>query len=189
MARGPGRGGQLAPVELRIEGVEILAVQVILDDSEAFPESLVMGDFALAQEPDRIDDVRIVGQTEDVVVGQTRFLLRRHILLDVSQGVAADGEGRCRERYAGSELRIDAGRVVDEIILHAGRFDLLGRHPSGQLMDDGADHFQMRQLFCTYIGEDAGHLTVRHRIALREIAQRSTQLAVRTSTCQVRMIG
>ena len=38
-----------------------------------------MNDFALPEETDGINNVRIVCKTQDIVVGQPRFLFRAHI--------------------------------------------------------------------------------------------------------------
>lgn len=42
----------LASVEFRVEGVEVFAVEFILDDAESFSETLEMYDFTLTQESD-----------------------------------------------------------------------------------------------------------------------------------------
>lgn len=47
-------------IEFRIDGIEILAVQVILDNSECFTESLEMRNLARSQVADRIDYIRII---------------------------------------------------------------------------------------------------------------------------------
>ncbi len=47
-------------IEFRIDGIEILAVQVILNNSECFTESLEMRNLARPQVADRIDYIRII---------------------------------------------------------------------------------------------------------------------------------
>ena len=46
-------------VKFRIECIEIFAVQMFLDNSKTFTESLVMYDLTLSQKTDRIADFRI----------------------------------------------------------------------------------------------------------------------------------
>ena len=62
-------------VERGIKGVEVLLVELILRDAQAFAEALVMDDFALPQELDGLADIGIVDQPQDVVVGRARLLL------------------------------------------------------------------------------------------------------------------
>ena len=102
-------------------------------------------------------------------------------VLVVGDGIARDLHRRRRPRIAGGELREYAGRVVNEIGIEAGLLDLIYREVPRELMDDGADHFQMSELFCTHVVEYSGYFSVRHGTALRKVAQRSSELAVRTS--------
>ena len=62
-------------VKLRIDGVEVFAVEIILHGTQGFTESLEMGDFPLSQIPDGVYDIRIVNHSQDVVVGCAGFLL------------------------------------------------------------------------------------------------------------------
>ena len=55
--------------------VEILAVQMVLGDTESVAEALVMDDLPLAEEFDGLADVGIVTEAEDVVVGHAGLLL------------------------------------------------------------------------------------------------------------------
>ena len=48
-------------------------------------------------------------------------------------------------------------------------------------MDEGADHFQVAQLFCPDVGEQPLEFGIGHGIALTEVAQGCTQLSVRTT--------
>lgn len=58
----------------RVECVEVLAVQIILDDSETFSEALEVYDLPLAQEFDRFTNIRIIDKTQDIIVGRAGFL-------------------------------------------------------------------------------------------------------------------
>ena len=64
-------------VERRVERVEVAAVQSVLQYAQTFAESLVMNKLSFAQEFDRVAHVGIVREAENVIVGQTRFLLCR----------------------------------------------------------------------------------------------------------------
>lgn len=46
-----------------VKGIEVLCIQVVLGDTEGFPEALVMDDFASPQEFDGFADIRILDQT------------------------------------------------------------------------------------------------------------------------------
>ena len=61
-------------IKLRIECIEVFAVQVFLHDPKIFTESLVMHDFTLTQETNRITDFRIFYKPENVIVSRTGFL-------------------------------------------------------------------------------------------------------------------
>ena len=50
-------------------------VKVVSDQPQAFAETLIMNDLALTEIADWITDFRIFDQTQNIVVGQTRFLL------------------------------------------------------------------------------------------------------------------
>jgi len=50
-------------------------VKVVSDQSQAFAETLIMNDLALTEIADWITDFRIFDKTQNIIVGQTRFLL------------------------------------------------------------------------------------------------------------------
>lgn len=62
-------------VEARVERVEIPAVKPVLKSAERFTETLEMDDFPFPQEADRVADVGIFYDTQDVVVCRAGFLL------------------------------------------------------------------------------------------------------------------
>jgi hypothetical protein len=68
---------QLPPllhIELGIEGVEVLAVELVESVPQSFAEALIVHHFPLPEEADSVLDVGIVGQAQDVVVGGAGFL-------------------------------------------------------------------------------------------------------------------
>ena len=105
-----------------------------------------MDDLPGTQELDGIIDVRIIGQAQNVVVGQARLLFGGQILRQVGDQVALDGHGRRVPRGAGGGGGIHPGGVIHKIRLVSRLFDLLRRHVPGQLVDDGADDLQVSQL-------------------------------------------
>ena len=62
-------------VKAGIEGIKVLAVQMILRDADGVAETLIMDDFALAQVLDGIAHVGIVAQAKNIVIGHSCFLL------------------------------------------------------------------------------------------------------------------
>ena len=111
-----------------------------------------MDDLALPQEANHVIYVRVVGQAEDVVVGEAGFLFRRQILGQVGDDIAGDLHGGGGPGVAGGELGIHAGGVIDEIGVKAGGLDLAVAQVAGELVDEGAHHFQVAQFLSTYQG-------------------------------------
>ena len=63
-------------VEGWVEGIVVLGIQMFLDDAQGFTEPLKVHDFPGPQEADGVSYIRgIHGQTQDVVVGGSGFLL------------------------------------------------------------------------------------------------------------------
>ena len=69
-----GRSCSLA-VKRRIDRIEIFGIQIVLRDADGIAKSLIMHELTLAQEFDRLADVGIVTQTQNVVVRRARLLL------------------------------------------------------------------------------------------------------------------
>lgn len=67
------RGG--LPSEGGIEGVEIAGVEVILNHAKGFAKPLIMDDLPFPEEADGGDDVGVIHQPEDVIVGGAGLLL------------------------------------------------------------------------------------------------------------------
>ena len=58
-----------------IEGIEIAGIKVILHHAEGFAKPLVMDDLPLPQEADGRNDIGVIDETKDVIVGSAGFLL------------------------------------------------------------------------------------------------------------------
>lgn len=70
-----GRAGYRG-VKAGVEGIEILAVQIVLNRPKSFPESLKMNNLPGAEKADRVSHFRnIFHNAQDVIVGASCFLL------------------------------------------------------------------------------------------------------------------
>ena len=144
-----------------------------------------MHDFARAEEADGVPHVRFVAaEAQNVVVRHAGFLLRREVFVNIRQRVARRGKPVGVEGLSACVLRIDARGVVDEIGVVAGRLDLLRGQVAGQLVHDGADHFEVAELLCADVRQNRFQLGVRHGVALAEVAQRSADFTVRAAVCR-----
>ena len=65
-------------VKSGIECIEVLAVQLILRNSQRFTESLIMNNLTFSQEFDGFADIRFFDQPEDVIICAPCLLLCRH---------------------------------------------------------------------------------------------------------------
>ena len=62
-------------VKGRVEGVKILAVELIGQQAQILTEALVVHYLACPEEAYRVDNVRVVAEPQDVVVGCSSLLL------------------------------------------------------------------------------------------------------------------
>lgn len=113
-------------VEARVERVEIPAVKPVLKSAERFTETLEMDDFPFPQEADRVADVGIFYDTQDVVVCRAGFLLGRQILKQIRDGIPLRLELVCVKGNAARRLRPDSYRMVNIIVTEALGIQLLG---------------------------------------------------------------
>lgn len=58
-----------------VEGIEVLAVELIGQQPEILAETLIMNNFPRSQKADRILYIRIITEAQDVVIGGSGFLL------------------------------------------------------------------------------------------------------------------
>ena len=66
---------ETAGVKARVKGVEILAVEPVGQQPQVLAEPLIVNDFARTQKADRVLDVVVVGEPENIIVGGAGFLL------------------------------------------------------------------------------------------------------------------
>ena len=65
----------LSGIEGWVEGIEVAAVQMVLNITQGFPEPLEMDDLPLPQETDGITHIVVLDHAQDVVVGGAGLLL------------------------------------------------------------------------------------------------------------------
>ena len=147
-----GRALPVLQIKFRVDGVEVLAVQILLDESERFTESLIMYDLAFSQETDRVEDVRVVAHAEDVVIGGAGFLFRCHIFGQVCNGITLRSKAERVKWEACRRLRVDSRGMIDKVSLETRFFNLFHRHVARQLMHDRRDHLQMGKFLSGDIG-------------------------------------
>lgn len=58
-----------------IESIKILRIQIVLRDTECLAEALIMHDLAFAKEFDGFAYIGIVYKAQNIVIGNTSFLL------------------------------------------------------------------------------------------------------------------
>lgn len=168
-----------ALINTRIKGIEILFVHLIRSYSESLTEALIVYYLSCPEELNDITHIGIVHETQDVIVGGSRLLLCRHILVKVSYYVALGLDVCRREGHARRRGRVNARGMVHEIGIEAIFLYILGAEISRKLINDGADHLEMAQLLHTDVCEKSLQLTPRHSEALTQITQRGAQLTVR----------
>ena len=68
-------GAFLSLVKTGVDRVNILLVQPVLDQPQSFAEALEVDDFPCTQEFNDVVDIRIVGEPQNIVVGDAGLLL------------------------------------------------------------------------------------------------------------------
>lgn len=130
-------------VECRIQCVEVTAVQMILNVSQGFTETLEVDDLPFAQETDRITDFGIFYDAENIVISAPGFLFCSQVFEKVGDRITFGLELSGTERYAACGLWPDSCGVVDVIWSKTGFFDFFRSQIPGKLVNDGGHDFQM----------------------------------------------
>jgi len=112
----------------------------------------------LAQEAYGVQNVWVIHKADDIVIGGAGFLLRRHVLVEVGDGITLALEHRCGKGHAPSRLGPEAEGVVHEIGVKALSLYLLDGEVLCELVDDGADYLHVGQLLGSYIVAKIAHL-------------------------------
>ena len=134
-----------------IHAIDILLIQLLAQQFHRFTKPLEVHDFSLPQEFDDVVDIRIIGQTQNIVIGDTGFLLRCQIFRQIRDWVALNLHTGSRPGKTGGSGGINTGRMVHEIGRKGGILNLRVFQVTGQLMDDGTDHFKVPQFFCANV--------------------------------------
>ena len=65
----------LLPVERRVGEVDIFLIHLGLGQFEGLAEALEVDDLPLPQEADHVVHIRVITETQDIVIGEAGFLL------------------------------------------------------------------------------------------------------------------
>ena len=134
----------------RIEKIYVLLVHFVLGNLQALAKALEVDDLTFPQETDDIVYIGIIAEPQDVIIGDTGFLLCCKVFRQIADHIALDCHGCCIVRPAGSCGGIDTCGVIDEIGIETCGFDLILAEIAGKLMHQRANHFQMSEFLCTY---------------------------------------
>lgn len=148
-ARGGGQWKTLG-IQRRVGGVDVFLVEALAQQGDGLAKALEVDNFPLAEEANHVVDIGIVAQAENIVVCDPRLLLGGQILGEVGDGIAFDADACGVPGRAGGGGGVDAGGVVDEVGHKSALLNLAVGELAGELVDDGADHLQVSQLFGTY---------------------------------------
>ena len=143
-----------------------------------------MHDLSGPQKFDGVIYIRVIGQPQDVVVGDTSFLFRCKIFRQICDNIAFDADTGSVPGSTGGGSGIDACGMVHKVAVKARRADLIIGEVPGQLVDDGTNHLKMSQFLGTDVRQQPLQLRIGHRVALTQISQRCTQFSVRSTVLQ-----
>ena len=135
-------------IKRRVYDINILLIEPVDRLSQPLAEALIVDYLALAEITYDVVYIRVVAETQDIVIGQSSFLFGGHVLVEVGNDVSGHGHSRRAPRRARSKLRIYTGRVVYKIGIKARLFDFVRRHAAGELVNDSAYHLKVPELFC-----------------------------------------
>ena len=138
---------------------------------------------ALAEELYGVVDVGIVGEAQDVVVGDAGLLLCGEVLLEIGDVVSLRGDSHRCEGLARCGAGIDAVAVADEVFIEAACLDLGGGKVAGELIEYGGDHLGVAELLRADVGEQTDNFAVRHSVSLIKITHCGAGFTVGTSEC------
>lgn len=139
----------LTPVKLRIKSVEVFGVKALLNEPEGFTETLEMDNLSCPQEADGVRHIGIPDCSEDVIVGRPGLLFCSHVFRQIGNDISLGLELAGIKRNAPGSLRPERRGVVNVIRTEAGVFDFFHGQVFGELIDDGADHFEMSEFVGT----------------------------------------
>ena len=104
-----------------------------------------MDNLSCPQEADGVRHIGIPDCSEDVIVGRPGLLFRSHVFRQIGNDISLGLELAGIKRNAPGSLRPERRGVVNVIGTEAGVFDFFHGQVFGELIDDGADHFEMSE--------------------------------------------
>ena len=151
---------------------------MILGNAQGFTEALVVDDLPGSEELDGFTDIRILDQAQNVVVGGAGFLFRSHTFVQICDDVSFYLKFTGIEGHTACCLRPDTNGVIHIIIGKSAFLDLFHGEVTGQLVNDGGNHFQMSKLFGSDIRQQSCHFLKGHGITLGQITHAGTHFPV-----------
>lgn len=137
-------------IEIRIECIIILAVELVGNQAKPFTETLEVDDLPCAEVFDRICNLLILHQAENVVIGGAGFLLCSQIFRQVGDGIALGLELTGIEGDTSCSLGPDRSCVVNIVRSEACGLQFLCGETFGKLLDDRGHDLKVCQLLRTY---------------------------------------
>ena len=77
-----------ALVKSRVTGVEISGLKLILYVPKGLAKALIVDNLPLTKKPDRFQNIRVIHQPNNVVIGGPSLLFGRHIFMKIGNGIA-----------------------------------------------------------------------------------------------------
>ena len=136
-------------VKFGVECVEVFAVHSFVGESQNFTKSLEVNYLSLTEELDGVTDVGVICKSKDVIVGDAGLLFGSQILGKIRDDVSFDSDVLHVEGNAGCGDGIQPRGVIHKVGGEGTVLDLLLREIAGKLVQNGGDHFHVREFFCT----------------------------------------
>ena len=133
-----------------------------------------MNDFPGAEKFKGFSYLRVFNNSDQVVIGGPGFLFCRQVLMEICYGIALGLEFTGIKGNARSSCWPQGCGMVDIISVKARCLGLFRCQILGQLIDNGADHFQMGKLFCANICQQSAHFLAWHGVTLGKITHGSS---------------
>ena len=133
-----------------------------------------MNDFPGPEKFKGFSYLRVFNNSDQVVIGGPGFLFCRQVLMEICYGIALGLEFTGIKGNARSSRWPQGCGMVDIISVKARCLGLFRCQIFGQLIDNGADHFQMGKLFCANICQQSAHFLAWHGVTLGKITHGSS---------------
>ncbi len=112
-------------VKGRIHKINVLRIHFLLSQPQTFAKALEMHDFAGSQELDYIINIRVITEPENVIIGDSRFLLRRQIFRQIGNQITLYLH-RCSAPWeAGCGNGVDTCGMIHKICVKTAGLQLL----------------------------------------------------------------